>query len=164
MPQSSQNLHNFTILTQTLGYWSLAGFCFILVTVLSSCSEPVPDEQRIQQRVEAMVAGTQEKSLSDVMEPIHQDFLGNKVIRKANLKGLVLVHFRRHKNVHVLVSNLTITLNGDTAKVSCNVVLAGRNQTLPERARVLQVESDWEKIEGDWFVVRASWEDPIMKF
>lgn len=150
-------------------YWSgfysqgmtlLVASLMMLVTV--SCSEPVDDEARIRQRIDDMVKATEAKELGDVMAPVHQDFLGNERIRKANLKGLVFMHMRRHKNVHVFVNNLEVVLKGAEAEVTCNVVLAGRNQTLPEQARVLQVTSIWKKIEDDWFVVSASWRDPFL--
>jgi len=141
--------------------WSMSGLILMAFLVIG-CSEPVEDEVRIRQRIDDMVKATEQKELGEVMEPVEKDFLGNKRIRKANLKGLVLLHFRRHKNVHVFVNDLEVVLEGLSAKVTCNVVLAGRNQTLPEQARVLQVKSVWKKIEDDWFVVSASWRDPLL--
>ena len=129
---------------------------------LSGCSEPVPDETRIRQRIDAMSTATGEKALSAVMEPIHEDFLGNERIRKANLKGLVLLHFQRHRKVHVFVNDVDVLLKGEEAEVTCNVILAGRNELLPEQGRVLRVTSQWKKIDDDWFVVSASWRDPLM--
>lgn len=140
--------------------------------LLSGCSEPVGDEARIRQRIAEMESATEAKQLGDVMQPVHKGFLGNKRIRKVNLKALILLHFRRNKNVHVYINDLEVVLmasNTDVsktdvreAKVTCNVVMAGRNQTLPEHARVLQVTSVWKKIDDDWFVVSASWKDPLL--
>lgn len=138
---------------------------FLFATVLVACNgEPMDDEARIRQRIEEMVVATESKEPGKVLEPVHQDFLGNQRIRKANLRGILLLHFRRHKNVHVFVNDLEVTIKGLKAEVSCNVVMAGRNQTLPERARVLQVQSLWRKIEDDWQVVSASWQDPLLNF
>ena len=169
MPKVRQNLHKFTSEQNISSFgakfniWALTQYVLILMTFLAvGCSEPVDDEVRIRQRVDDMVKATETKELGDVMEPVHKDFLGNKRIRKANLKGLVLLHFRRHKNVHVFVNDLEVVLMQGEAEVTCNMVLAGRNQTLPEQARVLQVKSMWEKIEDDWFVVSASWRDPLL--
>ncbi len=143
-------------------------FSFIVI----SCSEPVDDEAQIRARVTQMVAATEAKDMGSVLAPVHKDFLGNTRIRRANLRGLVLLHFQRNKNVHVLVNNLEIELdspieaNSETksAKVSCNVVMAGRNKTLPETGRVLSVESEWQKFDGDWFVMSAKWRDPIVDY
>ena len=140
----------------------LVGGALVALLLMGCGSDPVDDEARIRQRVDEMVKATESKELGDVMQPIAEEFLGNKQIRKANLKGLVLLHFRRHKNLHVFVNDLEVVLKDQKAEVTCNVVMAGRNQTLPERARILQVTSNWEKRDDDWFVVSASWEDPIM--
>ena len=128
----------------------------------AGCSEPLPDEARIRQRIELMSTATANKDLSEVMAPIHEDFLGNERIRMANLKGLVFVHFRRHKHVHVFVHDVQVSVNGTTAEVSCHLVLAGREQVLPEQGRVLQVTSQWKKIDGDWWVMSARWQDPFV--
>jgi hypothetical protein len=138
--------------------WMLA-----LALILLSCGgEPADDEARIRQRIDDMVKAAEAKELGNVMEPIAEEFLGNKRIRKMNLKGLVLLHFRRHKNVHVFVNDIEVVLKHKKAEVTCNVVMAGRNQTLPESGRILRVTSIWEKRDDDWYVLSASWEDPIM--
>lgn len=168
-----QNLHNFAnnrirVAGHSTGRLVACWLGLLLSTglILVGCSEPVDDELRIRQRIAEMEAATEAKQLGDVMEPVQKDFLGNKRIRKVNLKALVLLHFRRNKNVHVYINDLEVVLQGAEAdvreaKVTCNVVMAGRNQTLPDHARVLQVSSIWKKIEGDWFVVSASWKDPL---
>lgn len=138
----------------------LAGL--LAAVILAACSEPIPGETRIRQRIDAMSAATGNKDLSAVMAPVHDDFLGNERIRKANLKGLTIVHFQRHKNVHVFVNDIEVVLTGDTAEVTCNVVLAGRSSMLPEEGRVLRVTSQWKKLDDDWFVVSASWRDPFI--
>ena len=139
--------------------------CLLVLTALlwGGCSEPIPDEARIRQRIDSMSAATAEKDLSAVMTPIHEDFLGNRQIRKPNLKGLVYLHFNRHKHVHVFVHDVQIQLKGETAEVSCDLILAGRNELVPEQGRVLQVKSEWKKIDGDWWVVSASWQDPFLQ-
>lgn len=126
------------------------------------CSKPLPDEVRIRQYIEQMSVATRDKDLSGVMAPIHENFLGNERIRKANLKGLVLIHFQRHKNVHVFVHDVEIAVSGLNAVVTCNVILAGRNELLPEQGRVLKLTSQWQKMDDDWLVVSASWRDPFM--
>jgi len=165
------NLRNFSDVAVNIQRCkSVNQFTFVLIgllaslLLLSACSEPIDDEVRIRQRVAEMVTATEAKELGDVMEPVHEDFLGNKSIRKANLRGLVLLHFRRNKNVHVFVNDLEVILNSnhDEAEVTCDVVMAGRNKTLPEIARVLQVTSVWKKIDDDWLVVSASWKDPFL--
>jgi ketosteroid isomerase-like protein len=139
------------------------GLLALSVLLWVGCSEPLPDEARIRQRIETMSAAAGDKDLARVMAPIHDDFLGNQRIRKANLNGLVFVHFRRHKHVHVFVNDVQVSLRGETAEVNCNVILAGRDQLLPEQGRVLQVISQWKKIDGDWMVMSASWQDPFIQ-
>jgi len=134
----------------------------VLALFCSGCSEPIPDETRIRQRIDAMSTATGDKTLATVMEPIHEDFLGNQRIRKVNLKGLATMYFQRHKNVHVFVNDVEVVVQGEFAEVACNVILAGRNEMLPEQGRVLRVTSQWKKSDDDWFVVSASWHDPLL--
>ena len=72
------------------------------------------------------------------------------------------MHFRRHQHVLVYVHDVQIRIQGTTAEVSCHLLLAGREQVLPEQGKVLQVTSQWKKIDGDWWVMTASWQDPFL--
>ena len=137
----------------------------ILLTLLlvTACSEPIPDEVRIRQRIEAMAQATVDKDLDAAIEPVHEDFLGNSYMRKINLKSMLRVSFYRYEKLHAIVQGIEVSVNGEEAEVKCNVVLAGGQEFIPERGKVLRVKSKWQKIEGDWFVVSASWRDPLLR-
>lgn len=139
---------------------------FYLVLGLAACSEPVDDKSQIRARVAAMETASEARDLSAALEPVHDSFVGNKRISKPNLRGLLLLNFRQNKNVHVLVNGLDIIVDKNakplSANVKCNLALAGRDGSLPKAARVLQVESVWQKHGDEWFVVSASWRDPLV--
>lgn len=130
---------------------------------LSGCAQEIPDEQRIRQRIDSMLEGAGNKSLSEVLEPVAESFTGNGRVRKINLKALILLYYRRHKNVHVLMNDLRIEITGTQAQVQCAVLLAGRGEKLlPEQARLLKISAVWQKQDDDWYVVSAQWRDPLL--
>jgi hypothetical protein len=137
---------------------------FLSIFVIA-CSEPPNHEAAIRARIDSMIAAAEAKNMNELMQPLHADFLGNGRIRKANLQGMLIIHFRRNKNVHVLVNPVEVQFEQaeepSQAMVICHVVLAGRNQTLPEHGRVLRVESHWQRINDEWVVMSAKWKDPI---
>jgi len=124
------------------------------------CSGPVDDEILIRARVAEMGAAAETKAIQTLLKPVHKTFLGNKQLRKANLRGRIRWYFQRHKNVHILINDLEVVLDekdAHQATVRFNLVLAGRNQTLPETARAYKVESRWHKDDDEWFVMSATW-------
>ena len=64
----------------------------------------------------------------------------------------------------MFVHNVGIELDDNReATVRCHVILAGRNELVPEQGRVLKVTSQWKFIEDDWYVINASWKDPLLQ-
>ena len=134
---------------------------FLSNVLFLGCSKPADDEQLIRESIKVMVKAAEIKSSGDILSYLAEDFMGNRQFRKTNIKGMLFVHFRRHKNVHVFLHNTAIEVAGLSAQVNCQVILAGRGEELlPEQARVLEINSRWQKLDGKWLVVSASWKDP----
>ena len=111
-----------------------------------------------------MEKAAEAKAIRPILAFLADDFLGNKVYRKANIGGMLLLHFRQNQHIHVYVHIVKIEVKGETAKLQCQVVLAGRDEKIiPKQARILVIDSDWQKRDGEWKVVRASWQDSFIQ-
>lgn len=133
--------------------------------VLASCSDLPDDEQYIHQSMQRIEAAAEAKSSKDILDYLADDFLGNKVLRKANIKGMLFLYFRRHKNIHVFLQGVSVVITGNSAQVSCQVILAGReDRIMPERAKVLEIKSRWQKRGDEWLIVEANWKDPLLEY
>lgn len=143
-----------------IGHWAV----FLLVLGwLAGCSEPPSDEIQLRQAVAAMEQAVEAKQSEPILDYLSKDFLGNTTYRKANIRGMLLLHFRRNQHIHVYLRIASLTIKDDKAQMQCQVILAGRGeQVLPQRGRVLVIDSDWEKRDGDWRVMKARWQDPLL--
>lgn len=137
---------------------------FLVCGVLPGCSEPPSDDTRLRQAIAAMEKAAEAKAIRPILAFLADDFLGNKVYRKANIGGMLLLHFRQNQHIHVYVHIVKMEVKGETAKLQCQVVLAGRDEKIiPKQARILVIDSDWQKRDGEWKVVRASWQDSFIQ-
>jgi hypothetical protein len=136
-----------------------------ILLFLAGCAEPPDEEQVLRQHMKKIEQAAERKLSGDILAYLAEDFLGNDQFRKANIKGMLFVHFRRNKNVHVFLHDVGIEVLADKAMVKCQVILAGREENImPERARILEITSQWQKRDGDWQVVSASWKDPYYEY
>lgn len=142
-------------------YW----FTLLLVFGLNtSCSKPESDETRLRQTIADMEKAAEAKQIRPILAFLTDDFLGNKVYRKANIGGMLLLHFRQNQHVHVYLHIVELKIKDEQAQIQCQVVLAGRDEKIiPQRARILVIDSDWQKRDGEWQVVNAHWKDPFIQ-
>ena len=142
-------------------YW----FTLLLVLGVSAgCSEPAPDATRLRQAIAEMEKAAEAKQTGPILDYLAEDFLGNKVYRKANIRAMLLLHFRQNQHIHIYLRITELSIKHNQAQLSCQVILAGRGEKLvPQRGRVLVIQSDWQKRDGEWRVVKARWKDPLLQ-
>jgi hypothetical protein len=142
-------------------YW----FTLLFVCgLLAGCSEPPSDEALLRLAIAQMEKSAEAKEIRPILAFLADDFLGNKRYRKANIGAMLLLHFRQNQHIHVYLHIVELGIQGDQAKIQCQVVLAGRDEKIvPNRARILLIDSDWQKRNGEWKVVKASWKDPYIQ-
>ena len=136
---------------------------FLVALLSAGCGEPPPaDEVLINRHLNSLLRAAQNKDLDTFLSYLDEGFVGNGHLRKANIKGILFLHFRQNTHLHVLMRVAEVTVEGSTANVITQVITAGREENLiPERGRVLEITSRWVKRGGDWLVTGASWRDPI---
>lgn len=136
----------------------------LLLSLLTACSEPASDEQRIADAMEQMQQAAGNKQLRSLMLFFHDGFRGKQKMNKADLQGRVFFHFRHNPRVRVYVSNTTIQVRDGHARVNCHLLVTGSQNVMPDKGRLYRVESDWRKEKGEWRVGGADWEDIVREF
>jgi hypothetical protein len=137
---------------------------FTATLLLGGCSKPASDESRLRHAVAAMQKAAEAKQPGPILAYLADDFVGNQVYRKANIRAMLLLHFHQNRHVQVFLRVTRIRLKANEAKMACTILLTGRDKhVIPERARPLVVDSVWQKRDGKWRVIRASWQDPLLQ-
>lgn len=140
-------------------YW----FTLLLVFgLVAACTEPLPDETRLRQAIAEMEKAAEAKQAGPILGYVAGDFLGNKAYHKADIRAMLLLNFHQNQHIHVYLRVVELTIRAGRAQLTCQVILAGRGEkVVPERGRVLEIKSDWEKRDGEWQLIRARWKDPL---
>lgn len=129
------------------------------LALLAGCQQDaLDDRQLIMQRIQEMARAAENRQTSQFGEAIHHDFLGQGKFRKANLAGLLMLHFRQQQSISVSLSDIQIVLNGEKADISMVAQLSGQGGWLAQ-GRQLQIQSRWLKTDEGWQVERARWQN-----
>lgn len=137
---------------------------FILIAILCllsvSCSQP-PAVEAIQAIMKDIETAAENKNTSEIMQHIHDAFRGNEHVDKSQLRKLLTVHFLRHNNITILITQMDIehdpaqpyyaTMNG-------TVAITGAENILPQDGRIYSVSGNWE-LHGDaWLLSELTWQ------
>lgn len=133
----------------------------VLYPILLACSEPQSDEQLIRTALDKMSQAVKVKQRQDLLAYLSHDFRGQQRMSKADINGLIFYHFRRNQQLVIVLSGVTVEVKVGQAMVSAYLLLSGTNATLPERGRLLLVESNWRKEQDQWRVITANWQDVV---
>jgi len=139
-------------------------FLIFLFGLLSACSEPIPDETLLREAVAEMEKAAEAREAGPILAYLADDFIGNQVLRKANIRAILLLQFRQNQHVQVLLRITELHISAQQAQITCHVLLVGRDgEIVPERGRVLVIQSNWQKRDDQWKLVRAQWQDPLLQ-
>lgn len=126
---------------------------------LAGCGEP-DDASRIAQLLETMEAGIEEQRTGPVLAPLAEDFHSDDDLRRREIRGLLLYHYRRYPAISLVTSDQRIRIDGERADVTLNALVLGGRNRLPERGRRYAVSMRWQKTAGDWQLARIKWRQP----
>ena len=134
---------------------------WIALALLAACAKP-PAEQRLRERIGAMQEAVAQRQVSDFMEGVADDFIGNGGIDRAALHNLVRLQVMRNASIGATMGPVTVEMQGERARVEFDVVLTGgAGGLLPERAQAYAIESGWREVDGEWVVFAAEWEPKL---
>jgi hypothetical protein len=124
--------------------------------------EPRSDEDRIRALFDGAALAAEQKKIGDVVEPLSERFSGAG-LDKLGVKRLVAGMVLRGDWVSVSVAGFAVTVEGDRARATVDVVTArGGNgkavaELLPQEGAAHRIACRLEREEGDWRIVGAEW-------
>lgn len=133
---------------------------FFLLAAITACSDtPLDDHGILQQHLKMLVSAVEQEDSGAIMAFLHQDVLANQQLRKANIRGLLLLNFRRYADIALAVSNEVITVEQDKAKITFSARLTSGKAGVLKRGRQFQVETYWRRHTDGWLIHRIQWQE-----
>ena len=98
-----------------------------MALLLQACSDSADSpEEQIRQFIDAGVQAGEARSVDDLGELLHNDYLDQRGNNSKQLGKLLRVYFFRHKNIHLFTRIDSIEVLADNqASVSMHVAMAG---------------------------------------
>jgi len=138
-----------------------SGILFALFTLLLSACDKTPDEEKIQNNIQAIQNAVENKELMGIGKYLHKDFLANRSMDSKQLKQMLFVQGKRHSNISIVIVSQETTIDPvyiEKAETTLSVVMAGSSGGLPEDGSVRVVDLEWRKVGSDWQIIKANWE------
>lgn len=132
----------------------------VLCLLAGACARQ-PDAEAIRERIAQMAGAAEAQSVSDVLDGISEDFIGNGELDRAQLGNLVRARLLGGELVGVDVGPIEVEVHGERATARFQATLSdGSGRWIPDRRAVLEVETGWRREGGDWTCYNASWSVP----
>ena len=131
-----------------------------LSLLLFSCSQ-TPPEEAIENIMEEIEIAIEQKDNASIMKHVHESFRGNEHIDKTQLRKLLTVHFLRHNNINVVVTQMNIEhdpLQPYYAEMKGIAAVTGAENILPQDGRIYAIEGSWELHGDDWKLTELTWQ------
>jgi len=130
-----------------------------LIVLLSSCGETLDDDTLIRNAIKEMQTAIESKSPMALLSHVADDYSDSAGRNYTSLKGLMLGHFLRNRNkkISVYITAIETDIVGYVATATFNAGVTGGTGILPEKARIVQVETKWRKQDDEWLMTSATW-------
>lgn len=132
---------------------ALAMACLLLL----GCTRTAP-EQALRDSVSALQEAVEQRDASALRDWLAEDFVGPRRMDRDGARRLAALTFLRRRDVGVTLGPLDVSMQQDHATVRFTAALTGGSGgTLPDTARLYDVETGWRIEEGDWRLTSARW-------
>jgi len=103
-------------------------FVFVFIGLSAGCgSDPLPKEKRLLNSIAAVETGAENRSLSEVMKYVSENYTDDKGWGYKDIQRMVQIQIMRYKNLYVLTDIKNIEWLSETeAKVKVSVAVAGK--------------------------------------
>lgn len=131
-----------------------------LTSMLAGCSK-TPDEELIQQQIDAVQQAVERKAFTEIPDYLHHDFIANGHMGADEIKRLLQMYSLQHRRIGVTILSSETTLDPyspDRAETTLSVAVTGSSGLLPTDGSMRPVRVVWEKYSGDWLVIEADWQ------
>ncbi len=138
----------------------LFGAALVVLLLCAGCHH-APPEQALRETIAAMQKAGEEHRVSDVMDSVAEDFVGQEGMDQKQFRQYLTVIGLQNRELGTTLGPLTIAITGDRARVSFTLGASGGAGWLPDRAQVYDVETGWRMDGSDWKLISASWKPKL---
>ncbi len=127
----------------------------LLAASTSHCKK-TSDEDLIKATIRRAIEAANEKRSGGVVEDAAEDFVGPQKMNLGDTRRMLIGFFFRKGWVKAVERDLTVEVEGETAKAKLTVAVAEGNDVkavedlVPTNATMLEVDMTLAKIDGDW--------------
>jgi hypothetical protein len=139
----------------------LVVFCLILSSLIGCDKEP--EQEKVKKVIATVQKAAEEKEIRKITGSISKTYSDPQGNNHAAIHRLLIGYFYQYPKISVYISNLTVSVQSDTATARFEAVLASKgaepaSAILPESLGVYSFDVLFRKESGDWVVASAKWE------
>lgn len=145
------------IITRCLGL-------IVLSLLLSSCGDdPSSPGQQVRDTLKAMQVAAEERSMSDFMQHIADNYSDHQGNDKAAVRRIMQVLFLRNQSINIFTLIQSIEIQNDIAAVEVSAAMAARGVDLSEETNRLKADTHHFSValiqtgSSEWQVQSVSW-------
>jgi ketosteroid isomerase-like protein len=129
----------------------------LLMPVFTGCHR-TPDEVQIRQAIEKAAQATEQIDASAVLDPLTDDFDGNRgTMARQDIGNLLRAAKFRGETLHALVGPVDVQSRGERYVASFTVTLSSGGKLFPSQLGAYQVETAWRREGRHWRCYSATW-------
>jgi hypothetical protein len=121
------------------------------------------DEDQVRQAIRDVAEGARNADLVATMKPVSRAYVGDDGVTRDEVKGFLFREYRRRGAITVLLGDIGVHLDGDTAAVEFSAVMAdgidvASFDLLPADADAFQFVVQLEREDGGWKITGSSYQ------
>ena len=121
------------------------------------------DEDQIREAIQAVAEGARRADVFAAMKPVSRNYVDEQGLTYDDVRGLLFREFKRRGGITVMLSDIEVTVHGDTAEAEFHAMLAdgidiSALDFAPGDADSFTFEVELAREGGDWKITRARYE------
>jgi hypothetical protein len=121
------------------------------------------DEEKILEAIHAVADGARAGDVLATMKPVSRDYVDEQGLTYDDVRGFLFREFKRRGGITVMLSDIEVTLHGDTADADFHALLAdgidiASLDLLPGDADSFTFHVQLARDGGDWKITGSSYE------
>lgn len=143
--------------------------CLIFFVFLAVCGcQKETDQDKVKKVITEIQAAGEVKDVSKIMKHLSKNYSDPQGFNYEGIKGLLIGYFLRYPKISAYISNLTISLENESARAEFQTVLTSGEKTgsikdmIPTSLGVWDFSVTLKKESNAWKVTSAKWEESAM--
>jgi hypothetical protein len=142
-------------------------FIFFVFLAVFGCHRET-EEDKVKKVVAEIQAAGEVKDVSKIMKNLSKNYSDPQGFNYEGIKGLLIGYFFRYPKISAYVSNLTISIDNESARAEFQTVLTSGEKTgsikdvIPNSLGVWDFDVTLKKEANEWKVASAKWEESEM--